>query len=108
MFVAPERRHLALVRWVAFGLVWAMAFPWSTFAWAGIVDATLWALFSALAMTFALAQRLPLTMTVMAGFVLAYSQGQGDSLVDGVTIEGASARAESVVSAIVGVGVFLA
>lgn len=107
MLTAPDSRVLSMIRLATFGLVLVMAFPWRTFDSWSLVTAFMWAITAAFLVTFALQQQLLMTVTVMTGFVLAYSQGLGDALADGIVIAGSGARPEWILWALGGLALFL-
>src|SRR5262245_18779680 len=97
-----------MVRWWAFAFLALLGFPWETMTSWGVLGALAWAGVASLLLGAALAQGRALTMTVMAGLVLAYSQGIGDALAEGLSIAGLAVTRDSVLIAVMHMVLFLA
>ncbi len=84
------------------------AFPWATFEVGAIGLIIAWAALCALLLSLALSQRLILTMTVLTGFALAYSQRMGDALTEGLVTAGVGVGSEWVLSGLLMLAAFMA
>lgn len=107
MFVTPRAEMRSLVRWGTFGLVAIGAFPFESLDGLSLLGVLIWAFIAANLLTFALSRRLILTMTVMTGFVIAYSQRLGDALAEGLVMDGVGVGPEWIFGALVALVLFL-
>lgn len=83
-----------------FAMLLAVSFPWSTGAFEGVAIAVGWSLAASLLVAWLIRAEAILIATVVAAFVLAYSQGVGDAVAEGASIDRLTASPDATLRAL--------
>lgn len=105
---APPDRRTVRAAVLGFGaVVGLLAFPRDEVTFDSILAALGWATFVGALIGWLLSRNALATSTVLAAIALAYTQGIGDATVNGLPFGGFHTSANSVVLAVLGIGLFL-
>jgi len=107
MLGQPDRQTIRVALLGFAAVLVLLAFPRKEIGMTGLLAVVGWAAFATIILGWLLRSNAVPTATIVAAIMLAYTQGLGDAAEDGLRYGGFHPTGESVVRAMLGVGVFL-